>query len=248
MTHWRVWALRAGRSEMDQSMATYTEGMGHPLVIPHTMFLLKGPRTVLMDTSFESVAAVRGSYPQRVWRDAEEEPLTLLRALSVEPDDVSMIFCSHLHYDHCGTNRMFRRAKVLAQREELAYALDPTADIMRREYFAPSGGFTPPYDQAQMELLDGDADLGQGLRAVHLPGHTPGSQGLLVDTTRGRLALAGDQVMVQENFAPGLPVGLHTDLDAWYRSRAKLKQLTDWVAPSHDLRLFSEQGPIHPLA
>jgi N-acyl homoserine lactone hydrolase len=244
---WRVWALRAGRSEMDQSMATYTEGMGQALVIPHTMFLLKGPRTVLVDTSFESTAAVRDAYPQRIWREPEEEPLTLLDHLSVTPDEIELIVCTHLHYDHCGTNRLFPRARVLVQREELVYALNPVADVMRREYFAPSGGFRPPYDQEQLDLLDGDTELGDGLTVVSLPGHTPGSQGLLVQTSRGTLALAGDQIMVKENFDEGLPVGLHTDLDAWYRSLAKLRQLTEWVAPSHDLRLFLGGGQVRAL-
>jgi N-acyl homoserine lactone hydrolase len=247
MTNWRVWALLAGRSEMDQSMATYTEGMGQALIIPHTMFLLKGPATVIVDTSFESPEAVSSAYPQRIWRDPGEEPLELLRQLDVTPDQVSLVVCTHLHYDHCGTNRQFARARILAQRVELAYALDPVAHLMRREYFAPTAGFTPPYDPDQLELLDGDTDLGDGLAVLHLPGHTPGSQGLMVDTSRGRLALPGDQIMVRENYDQGIPVGLHTDLDAWYLSLEKLRHQTAWVAPSHDLRLFSPGSRIQEL-
>jgi N-acyl homoserine lactone hydrolase len=232
---------------MDQSMATYTEGMGQALVIPHTMFLLKGPRTVLVDTSFESPTAVCAAYPQRIWREPTEEPVELLKQLAVTPDQVSLVVCTHLHYDHCGTNRAFTRARVLAQRVELAYAQDPVAHLMRREYFAATAGFTPPYDPAQLDLLDGDTDLGDGLAVLHLPGHTPGSQGVIVDTVRGRLAIAGDQIMVRENYDRGIPVGLHTDLDAWYRSLDKLRRQEALVAPSHDLRLFSN-GAIQELA
>jgi glyoxylase-like metal-dependent hydrolase (beta-lactamase superfamily II) len=232
---------------MDQSMATYAEGMGQALVIPHTMFLLKGPATVIVDTSFESPAAVRSAYPQRIWREPGEEPLELLKQLAVKPDQVSLVVCTHLHYDHCGTNRRFERARIVVQRVELAYALDPVAHLMRREYFAPTGGFTPPYDPDQLELLDGDTDLGDGLTVLHLPGHTPGSQGLMVETSRGRLALAGDQIMVRENYDQGIPVGLHTDLDAWYLSLEKLRQQSAWVVPSHDLRLFSQGSPIQEL-
>ena len=247
MTNWRVWALLAGRSEMDQSMATYAEGMGRALIIPHTMFLLKGPTTVVVDTSFESPEAVRGAYPQRIWREPGEEPLELLRQLAVTADQVSLVVCTHLHYDHCGTNRRFARARIVAQRVELAYALDPVAHLMRKEYFAPTGGFTPPYEPHRLELLDGDTDLGEGLTVLHLPGHTPGSQGLMVDTTRGRLGLAGDQIMVRENYDQGVPVGLHTDLDAWYVSLEKLRHHASWVAPSHDLRLFSRGSRIQEL-
>lgn len=245
---WRVWALRAGRSQMDRSMATYMEGMGEPLAIPHTMFLLRGPRTVLVDTSFQSCEAVASSYPQEIWRNADEEPLVLLQRLGIRPDDVELIICTHLHYDHCGTNRSFAQARVLVQRTELEYALDPVADVMRREFFSPAGGFVPPYDQSKFDLIDGDVDLGDGLLLLHLPGHTPGSQGLLAETERGLVGLAGDQIMVQENLEESIPVGLHTDVDAWYRSLRKLTSRTRWVIPSHDLRVFEDDDPIRQIA
>ena len=109
---------------------------------------------------------------------------------------------------------------------------------MEREFFSPSGGFTPPFDPAQMDLLDGDTQLGDGLHLLHLPGHTPGSQGVAVTTERGVLGLLGDNVMVEENWAANIPVGLHTDLDAWYRSLARARGAVDRVVPSHDLRVF----------
>src|SRR4029079_1513031 len=128
--------------------------------------------------------AVASAYPQKISRDEDEEPLALLERLGVRPDDVELIVCTHLHYDHCGTNRSFPHARAIVQRSELEYALDP-APIMRREFFSPVGGFVPPYDRSQFDLIDGDVDLGDGLLLLHLPGHTPGSQALLVETERG---------------------------------------------------------------
>ena len=229
-------------------MATYLEGMGEPIEIPHTMFLLRGSRTVLVDTSFESCEAVASSYPQEINRDEDEEPLVLLASLDVRPDDVELIICTHLHYDHCGTNKAFEKARVIVQRTELEYALDPVAEIMRREFFSPAGGFVPPYDRSQFDLIDGDVELGDGLLVLHLPGHTPGSQALLVETERGLLGLAGDQIMVRENLDDSIPVGLHTDVDDWYRSLSKLTSRTRWVIPSHDLRVFEGDHPIKQIA
>ncbi len=246
-TSWRVWALRAGRSRMDQSVATYLEGMGQELTIPHTMFVLKGPRVVVVDTSFESSEAVRRAYPQDVWRDPAEDPAELLARIGVRPEQVALVICTHLHYDHCGSNRLFSRARVLVQRVELEYALNPVAEMMRREFFSPSGGFEPPFDSSQMDLIDGDRDLGDGLQVLYLPGHTPGSQGVVVQTRTGRLGLLGDNVMVAENWDARIPVGLHTDVDAWYRSIARARAMVDRIAPSHDLRLFPEDALVREL-
>jgi N-acyl homoserine lactone hydrolase len=245
---WRVWALRAGRSRMDQSVATYLEGMGQPLIIPHTMFVLAGPRLIVVDTSFESVEAVSKAYPQDIWRDPAEEPRELLARIGFRPDEVELVICTHLHYDHCGSNSLFSRARVLVQRVELAYALNPVADMMRREFFSPPGGFNPPFNIPQMELIDGDRHLGNGLDLLLLPGHTPGSQGVIVETGTGRLGLLGDNVMVEENWQDRIPVGLHTDVDAWYRSIAKANAAVDRVAPSHDLRLFPEHSLVTELS
>lgn len=248
MKLWKVFALRAGCSRIDQSMATYLEGAGDPLVIPHTMFALLGPRVTVVDTSFESPDAVNDAYPQPIWRSAEEHPTKLLAEVGVDPKEVEFVICTHLHYDHCGCNSLFENARVVAQRAELEYAMAPTAKLMEREFFSPSGGFDPPFARTELELVDGDFELADGLSLITVPGHTPGSQAVLVDTGGGEpLALAGDLIMVQENFDDEVPVGLHTDLDAWYRSVRKLKQLTDRVVPSHDLRVFASD-PIREVA
>jgi N-acyl homoserine lactone hydrolase len=229
---------------MDQSVATYLEGMGALLEIPHTMFVLRGPRTVVVDTSFGSAAVIREHYPQEVWRDAAEEPSAMLAELGVNADDVEIVVCTHLHYDHCGGNYLFPNARILVQQAELDYSLHPISSLMEREYFSIDAGYPPQCDVRNLVPISGDVEVAAGLRLVALPGHTPGSQGLVVDTAHGRLALAGDLIMVRENFDDAIPVGLHTDLDAWYRSHRRLRDLTDHVVPSHDLRVFASDDPI----
>jgi N-acyl homoserine lactone hydrolase len=248
MKSWKVWALQAGRSRMDRSFATYLEGMGELIVIPHVMFLLRGPSVVLVDTSFESADVVTSAYPQEIWRTDEEEPVKLLSSLGVKPSEIEMIACTHLHYDHCGSNRLFPQAPAFVQRAELDYALNPTSVFMQREFFSPAGGFRPPFDQQQLRLVDGDHEIVEGVTLLHLPGHTPGSQGVLVQTGQGPLCIAGDLVMVAENFDKNIPVGLHTDVDACYQSLSKVREHTDWVVPTHDLRLFDKQDLIVEVA
>lgn len=42
--------------------------------------------------------------------------LTSLKAIGVEPEDIDVVMCSHLHPDHCGCNAFFKRATVRCTR------------------------------------------------------------------------------------------------------------------------------------
>lgn len=244
---WALWALRAGHSTVDQSMLTYLDGPGTAVEIPHVVFLATGEANVLIDTSFRSAASVQASYPQDIARPAGEELGVLLGHVGLVPADIEVIVHTHLHYDHAGNDHLFPGISPLVQRAEIEYAAAPTVTIMEREYFAPSAGFTPPFDPGSFTPVDGDLAVADGLRLLHLPGHTPGSQGVLMETAEGLLCIPGDQVMVHENMRAELPVGLHTDLEAWERSHSRLAGLEARIIPSHDMRVFPS-GSVERLA
>jgi N-acyl homoserine lactone hydrolase len=104
-----------------------------------------------------------------------------LARLGLAVADVSAVANCHLHLDHCGGNPLFPRTPLFVQRQELD-AL-PTLD-----YVLPG---MIDFDGATLEVHDGQADVAPGVRLIHTPGHTPGHQSLLVDTSRGRILLAG---------------------------------------------------------
>jgi glyoxylase-like metal-dependent hydrolase (beta-lactamase superfamily II) len=246
MRGWKAWALRTGNSRAEQSMLTYLTGAGQEVVIPHIMILLQGESTVLIDTGFGSPAEIAANYPQELWRSDSEQPEALLAELGVAPADVDLVIHTHLHYDHVGNNHLFPGATKLAQASELDFFANPDVPLMRREYFTPCCGFPAQFDVEDVTSVDGDKTLLPGLELLALPGHTPGSQGVLFETASGPLCFAGDLVMVTENMNEMTPVGLHTDLAAAESSRRKLKSLGAAVIPSHDMRLFSE-GTIQAL-
>ena len=45
-----------------------------------------------------------------------------------------------------------------------------------------------------LDLLDGDAEITDGIRVIVTPGHSPGSQAVLVDTESGLFVIAGDTI------------------------------------------------------
>ncbi|MCK5560316.1 MAG: MBL fold metallo-hydrolase, partial [Thermoplasmata archaeon] len=43
----------------------------------------------------------------------------------LKPQDITMVINTHLHFDHCGNNILFKNAKFLIQQTELEYAHNP---------------------------------------------------------------------------------------------------------------------------
>jgi N-acyl homoserine lactone hydrolase len=112
-----------------------------------------------------------------------------LRPLSEQDFDlasIDMVVNTHLHFDHCGGNGLFAGRPIYIQRRELedARTLD---DYTIREWVDQPG--------VTYEPVDGDLELLPGVRLVAAPGHTPGSQIVVVETREGREIIAGDSAV-----------------------------------------------------
>jgi N-acyl homoserine lactone hydrolase len=68
--------------------------------------------------------------------------------------------------------------------------------FQRPIYETNQRGRTPPWVDIldRMDVVFGDADVVPGIRVLRPPGHTAGSQGVLVDTPAGPYLIAGDLI------------------------------------------------------
>src|SRR6202023_3847286 len=73
-------------------------------------------------------------------------------------------------------------ALFYVQRSELARARGEKSAVA--EWFDFAG--------ARFELIDGDAQIAEGVRVVATPGHTVGHQSVIVDTPDGGAMMIGD--------------------------------------------------------
>ncbi len=113
-----------------------------------------------------------------------------LKDVGMEPKDVKAVFLSHLHFDHCHNIDLFPQAKVFVSAREWAYVDHPHHD----DPFIP-WLIKEQLKRHDLELLSDEGRLGPGLATLALPGHTPGSYGLLLETAhKGRVVLAGDAI------------------------------------------------------
>ena len=99
------------------------------------------------------------------------------------PRDVACVINTHLHFDHCGGNRLFPGVPIHVQARELADArsLD---DYTIREWV--------DFDGATYVEHEGEVELLPGIRLLPAPGHTDGHQVVVVETGEGPVVLGGD--------------------------------------------------------
>ena len=98
------------------------------------------------------------------------------------PRDVRLVINTHLHFDHCGGNRLFAGTPIHVQRIERVDAREP-------DYTIPQWA---EFDGATYVEHDGEAEILPGVRLVPAPGHTEGHQIVVVETDEGPVVLGGD--------------------------------------------------------
>jgi N-acyl homoserine lactone hydrolase len=96
---------------------------------------------------------------------------------------IDVVVNTHLHFDHCGGNRLFAGRPIYVQRQELEDARTQDDYTIREWVDAPG---------VRYEAIDGELELFPGLRIVPAPGHTRGSQVVVVATGERPVVIVGD--------------------------------------------------------
>lgn len=114
------------------------------------------------------------------------------------PRDVARVINTHLHFDHCGGNRLFPGVPIHVQARELADArsLD---DYTIREWV--------DFEAATYVEHEGEVELLPGIRLLPAPGHTDGHQVVVVETDAGTNVLGGDVGTSFDELASGTTEG-----------------------------------------
>jgi len=115
---------------------------------------------------------------------ADMDPrLRLLSEQDVDLDGIDLVVNTHLHADHCGGNRLFPGTPIYVQRRELDDARTLDDYTIRDWVDAPGVQYVP---------VDGELELLPGVRLVPAPGHTAGSQVVVVETDGRLVVVVGD--------------------------------------------------------
>jgi N-acyl homoserine lactone hydrolase len=153
------------------------------------------------------------------WRVVNRSAADALAGLDMTPGDIGLVINTHLHFDHCGQNAVFRHAACYVQRAELDRAQRESPDLY--DWF--------DFMNARFELLDGDAEVLPGLAVVATPGHTAGHQSVVVRSDDGPDLLIGDAAYTPRQYAgpadEDLPPGQASDPAAWRDSLRRIRSM-----------------------
>ena len=130
---------------------------------------------VLVDTGLTQL------HPAVADMDPRLSPLSMRADFDVASIDV--VVNTHLHFDHCGGNHLFAGKPIYAQRHELDDARTQDDYTIREWVEAPDVQYVP---------VEGELELLPGIRLVPAPGHTRGSQVVVLDTGERPVVIAGD--------------------------------------------------------
>lgn len=225
---------------------TYHRGFGETHDVAMIMFLVTGgDHPVIVDTGTGTPEYTRKHHGYHLDRPAEQEPRAVLEAAGVDPASVGTVIHTHLHWDHCSNDDLFPNARVIVQKSELEYAVDPLEPNLAA--FERLPGILPPWVHAldRITTVRGDVEIMPGLSVVHLPGHTPGSQGVLVRGEASEYLIAGDCVDIHANWdgdakLSHIPSGSFTNLHDYMDSFTKIERLGCVVLPSHDFQVVEK--------
>jgi N-acyl homoserine lactone hydrolase len=132
---------------------------------------------VLVDTGFTELHPAAADLDPSLVPPSEQD---------LDPGSIDIVVNTHLHFDHCGGNHRFAGRPIYVQRQELddARTLD---GYTIHEWVDPPGVTYVP--------VDGELELLPGIRLVPAPGHTRGTQVVVVQTAGRPVVIGGDMAV-----------------------------------------------------
>ena len=157
-----------------------------------------------------------------------------------KPEDIDYVIISHLHHDHAGKIGLFKNAKIIVQRREMARALMDTHTVN------PMGTYLKADLEvdAKWTLVDGDVDFMPGIKLLLVPGHAEGLQCLQLELDRlGTVLITSDACYTELNWGPPMrPAGVLDDSKAYFASLRRLHAIAEatnaTVFFGHDITQF----------
>lgn len=245
---YEIFALKYAHSDR-RSSENFIGGDEHDVPMPlayYTWVIRNGRRTFVVDTGFDERSAAKRK------RDLLRPVGEGLKTIGVDPDAVSDVIITHMHYDHAGNDDLFPRARFHLQDCEMNYAtgrcmchhqlnhpydVDNVVAMVRRVY------------AGRVAFHDGITELAPGITLHRVGGHARGLQVVRVKTARGHVVLASDAAhfyahLDRRKVFP--TVDSVADVHEGYDTVLRLATSRDHVIPGHDPAVLDLYPSVDP--
>lgn len=248
---WEVYSLKYAANPKRRRVDNFIMDDDHaaPMPIEFFVWMLVQPETgrrILVDTGFDAAEArSRG-------REIERDPTEAIKAFGVEPESLSEVIVTHLHFDHAGGLDRYPNARFHLQAAEMAYATGPCMchDALRHPFTAAHVcEMVKSVYSGRVTFHDGAGQVAPGVEVHRVGGHSRGLQAVRVKTREGWLCLASDASHFYENYLRGKPFVLVVDVEDMLEGFSTIRRLASaphLVIPGHDpavRRIFPEVVP-----
>ncbi len=187
-------AIKYGITKLDEDWVFVGGDKSVKLPIALLFFLIRsGEKNILVDVGCD----VMGGFvtPEFV------KPVEALKAVELEPEDITDIFITHAHSDHIDSVVHFKNARIYIQEDEAKNAA----------HLLPTDGRVVTFaDGYTLTLPDGE------LRARKIGGHSIGSSVVYLTSGENKYVLVGDEFYsprcISENRRAGFPVNPEANL------------------------------------
>lgn len=179
---------------------------GRLVIGVHSWLVRAGGLTILVDTCCGN-GRERGTASP--FHNLDTAYLANLARAGVTPEEVDLVFCTHLHVDHVGWNVIEKDGRFVPTFPNARYLFNPT-DFEHRMAAEREGTGSPATRAAFTECVLPIVEAGRAtflepghdvlhevddaLRVVALPGHCPGHCGLEIAARGGHGLLTGDAI------------------------------------------------------
>lgn len=235
MTEYSIRPIALCQGPRDASAWTYLRDMGQTVGSGCFIWYIEGsqPR-VLVDAGSTAQPFLDKGVTEYDIQSVQQG----LGKLELRPEDIDIVILTHLHGDHIDQAWQYKNARFIVQKAELDFARNPHPLVVAQGSYQ-----NRIFERLNIEVVEGDKEIGDGISVLQTPGHTPGGQSVAVETAAGLAVITGF-CCTYANFNPPpqarakgyevLAPGRHLDVLQAYDSVLRVKKLADIVLPSHE--------------
>jgi glyoxylase-like metal-dependent hydrolase (beta-lactamase superfamily II) len=150
-----------------------------------------GLNSVLVRTGKQNILIETGignklSEKVKSFYEPKELLLENLHVAGIAPEDIDIVINSHLHFDHCGWNTVYKNGRAVATFPKARYYVQEgdwrhgSMQLERDRVSYISDNYDPLISSGQMTLLNGAADIAPGISVAVYPGHTLHLQAIFI--------------------------------------------------------------------
>lgn len=246
--------LHLGDVELDGSRNVWGHQPGTMIRVPiYSYLILGGEKTILVDTGFRDpeIMIPRGC---KAYQTEDQKIVNQLQKYGLKPKDIDYLVHTHIHIDHAGRDEDFPDSVIVLQRREMEASV---SGLMggQYNYFDIAYLLKRVNQPGSMWMLDGDIGgpitLIPGVKCVFARSHTPGSQNIYVQTSKGTAVICGDviyNIELQTEYYRRLNGNFWPSGNHYWTKRdemaavARVVNDADYILPIHDYAVMEKYG------